>query len=124
MWEIDKEGTVVYKKKITERFLEDIVVYKNISTQNVLIKIDHDTTRKSEKHELIRVVSRTISCCISESPLQFISFLTVIPMCLGVLWRGVFVQLVAVAGPGLLSLLREVLRKLLWQYKDDICRGL
>ena len=82
------------------------------------------TTRKSEKHELIRVVSRTISCCISESPLQFISFLTVIPMCLGVLWRGVFVQLVAVAGPGLLSLLREVLRKLLWQYKDDICRGL
>ena len=77
MWEIDKEGTVVYKKKITERFLEDIVVYKNISTQNVLIKIDHDTTRKSEKHELIRVVSRTISCCISESPLHFIFFLTV-----------------------------------------------
>ena len=34
-------------------------------------------SRKSEKHEQIRVVSRTISCSISESPLHFISFLTV-----------------------------------------------
>ena len=36
-----------------------------------------DTTRKSEKHELIRVVSRTISYGISKSLLHFISFLTV-----------------------------------------------
>ena len=35
-----------------------------------------DATRKSEKHELIRVVSRTISCRISEFPLHFF-FLTV-----------------------------------------------
>ena len=43
----------------------------------ILHEIVRDITRKSEKHELIRVESRTISCCISESPLHFISFLTV-----------------------------------------------
>ena len=43
----------------------------------ILHEIVRDITRKSEKHELIRVESRTISCSISESPLHFISFLTV-----------------------------------------------
>ena len=33
-----------------------------------------DTKRKSGKHELIRVISRTISCSILESQLHFISF--------------------------------------------------
>ena len=35
------------------------------------------TTQKSESHELIRVVSWTIKCSISVSPLHFLSFLTV-----------------------------------------------
>ena len=37
-----------------------------------------DTSRKSEKHWLIRVVSLTNPCCISESTLHFIFFLTVL----------------------------------------------
>ena len=32
------------------------------------MKIVRDTTRKSEKHERIRVASRTISCIISKVP--------------------------------------------------------
>ena len=36
-----------------------------------------DTARKLEKHELICVVSRTISCSILKSPLHFICFLAV-----------------------------------------------
>ena len=40
----------------------------------ILHQIVRDTTRKSEKHELIRVVSRTISCSISESPLKFLTW--------------------------------------------------
>ena len=43
----------------------------------ILHKIIRDTTRKSEKHELICVGFATISCSISEFPLLFISFLTV-----------------------------------------------
>ena len=39
-----------------------------------LHEIFRDITWKSEKHELIRVISRTISCSISESPLHFIFF--------------------------------------------------
>ena len=42
----------------------------------ILHELVRDTTRKSEKHELIRVVSRTNLCSISESQLHFISFLT------------------------------------------------
>ena len=44
----------------------------------ILLEIVRDTSQKSEKkNELIRAVSQTISCSISESPLHFISFLTV-----------------------------------------------
>ena len=43
----------------------------------ILHEIVRDTTRKSEKYELVRIVSRTISCRISKSTLHFISFLTV-----------------------------------------------
>ena len=43
----------------------------------ILHVIVHDATRKSEKYEIIREVSRTISCSTSESPLHHISFLTV-----------------------------------------------
>ena len=43
----------------------------------MLHEIARDTTRKSVKHKRIRVVSRTVSCSISESTLQFISFLPV-----------------------------------------------
>ena len=32
------------------------------------------TTRKSKEHEIIRLVSRTISCSISESPKHFSPF--------------------------------------------------
>ena len=38
---------------------------------------DTTCTRKSEKHEIIRVVSRTISCSISESRLHFIFVLSI-----------------------------------------------
>ena len=41
----------------------------------ILHELVLDTTQKSEKHELIRVVSRTNLCSISESQLHFISFL-------------------------------------------------
>ena len=54
----------VYKKKM-----------KCSGNSEILHEIVHDTTRKSEKHELICVVSRTCLCSISESPLNFISFL-------------------------------------------------
>ena len=43
----------------------------------ILQDILRDTTQKSKKNELIRVVSRTIVYSFSESPLHFISFLTV-----------------------------------------------
>ena len=43
----------------------------------ILHEIVRDTTRIPEEHELISVISRTISCIISESPLHFIYFLTV-----------------------------------------------
>ena len=43
----------------------------------ILHEIVRDTTRKSENHELIRVVSQTIACTISKSPLHFIFFFTV-----------------------------------------------
>ena len=43
----------------------------------ILYEIVRDTTRIPEEHELISVISRTISCIISESPLHFIYFLTV-----------------------------------------------
>ena len=43
----------------------------------ILHGLVHDTTRKSEKHNLIRVVSWTNLCSNSESPLHFISFPTV-----------------------------------------------
>ena len=38
----------------------------------ILHEIVRDTTRKSEKHELIRVVSQAFSCSISESTLHFL----------------------------------------------------
>ena len=44
---------------------------------DILYEIVRDTTRIPEEHELISVISRTISCIISESPLHFIYFLTV-----------------------------------------------
>ena len=44
----------------------------------ILHEVVCDTTRKSERHELIRVVSRSISCSISKSSLHFIYFLTVL----------------------------------------------
>ena len=44
----------------------------------ILNEIARNTKCKSEKQELIRVVSRTISCSISESPLHVISFLKVV----------------------------------------------
>ena len=40
----------------------------------LLHEIGRDTTRNSEKHVLIRVLSRAISCSISKSPLHFIYF--------------------------------------------------
>ena len=43
----------------------------------ILHEIVSDTTRKSEKHEIICELSQTISYSISESPLHFISFLRV-----------------------------------------------
>ena len=49
---------------------------KCCGNSEILHKKVRDTTRKLEKHELICVVLRTISCIISESPLQLISFLT------------------------------------------------
>ena len=45
----------------------------------IIHEIVLDTTGKSEKHELIRVVSPIISCSISESPLHF--FLIVHAQC-------------------------------------------
>ena len=50
---------------------------KCCTDSEILHGIVHYTTRKSEKHNLIRVVSWTNLCSISESPLHFISFLTV-----------------------------------------------
>ena len=44
---------------------------------DILHEIVRDTTRKSEKPKLIHVVSRNISCSILETPLHFISLLTV-----------------------------------------------
>ena len=57
-------------------------IFLTLLKRNVVYRGFRDTTRKSQKHELIQVVSRTISCSISEAPLNFISFLTV-----NSLWR-------------------------------------
>ena len=43
----------------------------------ILQEIVRDTTLKSQKHELIPVVSRIISCSISDATIHFIFFLTV-----------------------------------------------
>ena len=43
----------------------------------ILHELVHDTARKSENRELIRVVIWTNSCSISVTPLHFISFRTV-----------------------------------------------
>ena len=40
----------------------------------ILHEIVRDTSRKSEKHELILEVSQTVSCSILESPIRFIFF--------------------------------------------------
>ena len=42
----------------------------------IIHKLVRDTSRKSEKHELIRALSWNNPCSISESPLQFISFVS------------------------------------------------
>ena len=44
---------------------------------DILHELVHNSTRKSESHELIRAESGTNSCSISVSPLYLISFLTV-----------------------------------------------
>ena len=44
----------------------------------IIIEIVRNPTRKSEKQEIVRVVSLTISCNISESQLHFISLLTLL----------------------------------------------
>ena len=63
-----------------ERTRSSRVFYWETSSESEVQAMEigfRDTTRKSEKHELILVVSRNNPCRISDSPLHFISLLKV-----------------------------------------------
>ena len=62
--------TLLRKKWSVQQGFRDTVLY----TKYCIVR---DNTQKSEKHELISAVSRTISWSISESPLHLISLLIV-----------------------------------------------